>query len=164
MEMERALETQQGKLLRLLAGWFAVVGFMSLGPLRVELPQWMRAFLDSVLIRAEFAAQNLIWVAAYVAAKKGMGGTAGLRPRSIPFLKPVDSLDPVPSTQALLRRMKALRRLLETLPRQGVRMLRRRARNKLKRSFWGTVWPVDLAPALSRVCGLVAPRIERPPD
>lgn len=160
--MERALETQRVKLLRLLVEWFAIVGFLSLGPLRVELPRWLRAFLASLLIRAELAAQNLICVAACVAANKGMGQSAAPRVASLPYVKPNDSDDTVPSTQALIRRMKALRGLLENLSRHGLRMLRRRAGTKSKRAR--AVWPIGCEHSLSRDQALADPRIDRPPD
>jgi len=162
--MERALEIQRVKLLRLLAGWFAIVGFLSAGPLRLELPRWMRAFFAALLIRAEFAAQSLVWVAACVAAKKTASPSTQLHAASLPFIKPIASGDPVPSTQALLHRMKALMALLENLPRHGLRLLRRRVRGKSKQPRLAAEWRSDSGSSLSRVRGLADQRIDRPPD
>jgi len=158
VETERALETQRAKLLRLLAGWLALVGLMSGGPLRIEVPRWLRVFLVSLVTRAELAAQSLVVVAACVAARNG-GRALELHPASLPFKRLVSPVDDVPSTQELLRRMTALRALLENLPRHGMRLLRR-ARQKTGRSMWWIVCEAAISPHLV----LADSRIERPPD
>jgi len=157
VEMERALETQRVKLLRLLAGWLAVVEIVSVGPLRLELPGWARSFLLSLLIRAEFAAQCLVLVAASLAVKNG---SAKRHPAPLPFVKPVGCADDVPSTEMLLRRMRSLRALLNDLSRHGARLLKKRA--KRSRPVRGSR-VVFAAPCL-RDWALADRRIERPPD
>ena len=128
LEMERALETQRVKLLRLLAGWVAVVEIVSMGPLQIELPHWMRSFLASLLTRAEFATQNLVFVSACLAVKRGSRDSMRPGPTVPPVSSQRDESDAVPSTKALLHRMQVLRALLRDLPRHGFRLTRRAAR------------------------------------
>ncbi len=157
--MERTLETQRVKLLRLLAGWFTIVELVSMGPLRVELPRWMRSFLQTVLIRAEFAAQSLVIVAACVAVKNGAGGSLPCRAPSVRCSHPTEYADDVPSTLAILRRMRALRALLKDLPRRGLRLLRTARRPRTARCQSSVVVIPEL-----HDWALAARRIERPPD
>lgn len=159
MDLERALETQRVRLLRLLTGWFAVVALLSGGPFALPLPRWVRAFLSEMLTRAEYAAQCLVLVSAGLQAKGERGG-AGLRV-SAPPLQQHQSGAGVPTTVALIRRMKALRRLLQDLPRRGRRLLR------IRRAVSRVVGAVSFAPE-DRAAGSarqwIAPGEERPPD
>ena len=164
MEMEQALETQRAKLLRLLAGWFSLLEWLSFGPFQIELPRWVRVFFADLVIRAEFAAQSLIVVSARLSAKNSLDGSSPTVHALQPLAKVVESADDVPSTATLLQRIKALRAALENLPHQRVRPLRHRTKRQVASCrckpndpFVAEGWGLhDLA--------LVRPRIERPPD
>ncbi len=123
--MERAVETQRLKLLRLLAGWLAVVAFLSAAPISPAWTLWVRSFLSSVLARAEAAAQCLIFVEArrIAQARGGEVDPAWLSQRHFELLSVCDGTPP--SLAVLRRRLVALRGLLNSLPRRGLRLLRR---------------------------------------
>ncbi len=155
MEIERALETQRVKLLRLLTGWFAVVVLLSVGPFAA--PRWARVFLDDLLVRAEFAAQCLVRVSAGLQADARWAVVA-----EVPSLSESDSVDGVPSTAVLIRRMKALRRLLQDLPRYGRRMLRPLDAHESAATFGNSLMNLDRTHRVSPQW--IAPGVERPPD
>lgn len=165
--MERALETQRLKLLRLLAGWLSVVAWVSVAPFVGELPRWVRAFLASLVIRAEMAAQNLVFVSACLLAREKPGRFVrrGLGP--ISDVEHGVGCDDVPSTRELLRRMHALLTVLEDLSLYGRRLLQRRVPRR--RAVRGGVTRKRMAqrrvgrrsPRFERC---LIPRIERPPD
>ena len=159
VDLERALEAQRVRLLRLLTGWLAVVALMSGGPLALPLPRWLRAFFADLLIRVEFAAQCMVQVSACLQA--GQSGTvSSLRP--MPVLRPAHSVDDVPSVVALLRRMKTLRRLLRDLPRHGRRLLRRcESRRVSRRTSWAGLSRGASGFAMPQ---WIVPEVERPPD
>lgn len=166
--MEQALEIQRLKLLRLLAGWIAVVEWVLVAPFIGGLPHWMRVFLGSVLTRAELAAQQLIFVSACVQARPGF---ALARSGSVAFDASGaedGSTDEVLATKALVRRMKALHVLLEDLPRQGRRLLRRAAKRRscAVADGWRRLGEerFTVAPCGMRDKALPTRRIERPPD
>lgn len=159
MNLERAMETQRVKLLRLLTGWFAVVAFLSAGPVSLPLPRWVRAYFADLLLRAELAAVYLVQVSARLQA--GDQWRVIQEPLS-PFVRFDQSGQAVPSTAALLRRMRALRRVLQDLKRAGRRRLRRMGRTE-------TVRPFPFAPnregrAIAAAPQWIAPGVERPPD
>ena len=157
--LERALETQRVRLLRLLTGWLAVVAVLSAGPLAVPLPLWARAYFDDLLIRAELAAQYMVQVSARIQARGefGSAGATCVAPASLDLV-PED----VPSTAALLRRMRALRRVLLDLQRFGLRLLRRREGRAARPAV---TWE-HLTHSVLRfdVPQWIAPTVERPPD
>ena len=165
MNVERALETQRVKLLRLLTGWFAVVVLLSAGPLALPLPVWFRSFLAGVLTRAEFAAQCLVRVSVCLQAHGGGCGAYDV-PRSDFALGSDEELrDALPSSEVLIRRMNALRDLLENLPRHARRLLS-------VQTVVGEAFDFRAPPRafLSRdrltTAGAdwIGPRVDRPPD
>jgi len=161
VDLERALETQRVRLLRLLTGWFAVVAVMSGGPFAVALPRWVRAVFADLLVRAELAAQCLVQVSARLQAGDRWGFVEDASSSFVP-LDAAGRTDDVPSTAALLRRMRALRRLLQNLPHFGRRLLRRLDVGEA-RVFFGVAPAHDCrTPAASPQW--IAPGIERPPD
>ena len=161
VDFERALETQRVKLLRLLTGWLAVVALLSGGPFAVPLPRWVRAVFADLVVRAEFAAQCLVRVSARSQAGDYCAVIEDSR-FSIVHLDTGDRADDVPSTAALLRRMKALRGLLQDLPRFGRRLLRRLSDDSAD-VFLGSI-PTHESRAPSTAPQWVVPGIERPPD
>lgn len=116
MDLKQAIEIQRVRLLRLLTGWFVVFGFLSVAP--VPVPRWARVFLDDVLTRAECAARNMVYASALIKSNGGL-----VQPFATLCPQP-EIADDVPTTAALLRRMKALRRMLQDLPRHARRIMR----------------------------------------
>lgn len=127
MTMEWAVETRRLKLLRLLAGWLAAVGFLSVAPLAPAWTRWARGFLASVLSRAEAAAQCLVFIQAREIARKSGGDVDRAWLVRHVDLPSACALDAPPSLATLRRRIIALRRVLKTLPRHAMRLLRRMA-------------------------------------
>ena len=118
MDVERALETQRMKLLRLLARWAVVLEILAGGPLALPVPRWVRAFIDTLLTRAEYAAQILVKVSGRLQSTSGLADPINA-PRPL-----CPQTDDAPSVQALIRRIAALREMLENLPRHARRLLR----------------------------------------
>jgi len=161
LNLERTLETQRVKLLRLVTGWLAVVVLVSGGSL--GLPRWARSFLADLIVRAEFAAQCLVLVSARLQTNERWA-VAEDSPASVSRSEGGGAVDETPSVAVLLRRMKALRRVLQDLPRFGRRLLRPLRGSegeKRVRCSTGRTHPIDVAPAPPE---WVAPRVERPPD
>ena len=159
VDLKRALETQRAKQLRLLAGWVVMLGVLSGGPLALPVPRWIRAFFETLLIRAEYAAQNLVRVSVCLQAAGGL-----VDPISAP--RPcVGAFDDVPSAQALIRRMIALREVLENLSHHARRLLR-------VQKIAGAAFDFTASSQMVKMRGWLrpdstdwtAPRIERPPD
>ena len=167
MEMERALETQRTKLLRLLAGWLAVVEWVSLAPFVGELPCWLRAFLGGLLSRAEYAAQSLVLVSARVQARLGYGEFTHGPSEAFAYAE-LPLPEDVPPTMVLLQRMRALCALLEDLPRQGRRLLRRGIKRNASKCRTDPrsddTEPFVMAKDNERCETPFTRRIERPPD
>ena len=154
VEMERALETQRLALLRLLAGLVLVLRLVSFAPVVSLLPRWVRLHVSSVLIRSESATQSLVYVAAIVFCGH-RGAWPGL-PARVEVL-PEGGY----SAEVLLRRIAALRAVLEDLPRYAKRLLKRQAdtRETILQE-WVPLGLDVLPPAPSPLRA----RIERPPD
>lgn len=150
VDLEQSLETQRVRLLRLLAGWIAMLGVLSFGPVALPLPQW---------IRAELATQFLVQAAALNKATSGLAVSVPLE--AVRGRRVVE----VPSARALLGRMEALRDVLENLPRYARRLLQ--VRNAAGEALDFSV-PPCLGPALGQLATInpdwTPPRIERPPD
>ena len=157
MDFERAIETERVRLLRLLTWWLALVGVLSGGPFQVPLPRWVCGFLDTLLPRAELAAQCLLTASTCL-------HRAGNPVVSIDTPKPIASRAPddVPSSTALLRRMTVLRDLLENLSRYA---LRQSAQRQKSSPFDWTRRNFDIDErAASMHRPWFAPRLARPPD
>ena len=161
VDLERALETQRVKMLRLLTGWLVALALVSGGPLAVPLPRWVRAIFADLLVRAELAAQCLVQVSARLQAGHRWG-VVEAAPSSFAPIAAAFRDDDVPSTASLLRRMGLLRRLLQNLPRFGRRLLRRVDAGAALGPFgYSSVYD---CPAPSATPQWIAPGIERPPD
>jgi len=128
VDTKRALETQRLRLLRLLAGLLIAVAFASVAPIAPAWSRRVRAFVVSVLQRAELAAQNLVFVQACVmAAERGVGYSPSCVGSQF-VVRPFDD-DALPTLNELRQRLNALSRLLDVLPRHAERMLRRMKRS-----------------------------------
>ncbi len=157
VDLERALEVQRVRLLRLLTGWFGLVALMSVAPLAMPMPRWFRAFLSDVVTRAELAAHYMVQVSARLQAAETLPDFQ----KDAPVASTCDPQGKVPSTSALLRRMRALRQLLKDLPRAGRRLLWRLCP---KEAMVRPAWDLSSdAPACSLVPNGIVPKIKPPP-
>ena len=161
MDLDRALETQRLKLLRLLTGWIVILEVLSLCSLGLPLPRWVRAFFETLLLRAEWATQCMVRVSACVTFQQAWDA-ANDRQRLAPR---GDRADDVPTARALLQRMAIVRKMLDDLPGYARRLLR--VPTVVGEAF-------DFRAAV-HVCGTrdhamainsdwTPPRVERPPD
>ncbi len=162
--MERALEVQRHRLLRVLVGLVLAVGFLSAGPVSHAFSRWVREGLSSLLSRAELATQYLVVVQARLIAERSG--------ESLDLQKMIDiahsnsaragSEDCVCS---LRRRLRAVQTLLNDLPRQGQRLLRRieRAMRRVVSGALALLCP-EPQPSFDTAWRIAQTRIERPPD
>ncbi len=163
--MERALEVQRHRLLRVLAGLVLAVGFLSAGPVSHAFSRWAREGLSSVLSRAELAAQYLVVVHARLIAERSG--------ESLDLQKMIDiahsncaRVGSEHSVCGLRRRLWAVQTLLNDLPRRGQRLLRQIER-MLRRAVSGALClscPETQEPSINGAARIALARIERPPD
>jgi len=159
VDLKRAIDTQRLRLLRLVTGWVALLGFWSVGPWAVPLPRWARSYFAALLIRAEGAAQNLLQASASMQAGSGFVASAPIR-------HPIGAgQGDAPSVPDLLRRMHALRETLENLHRRAWRLLRVPAVSGAAFD-WSKLLPPDKTPERWTMTDAVRARarVERPPD
>ena len=165
MDFEQAINTQRLRLLRMVAGLLALVGFVSVAPFSRGFTGSICQFVASILSRAEAAAQLLV-----IAQARRMGAGAGIdtdrRLISERLARAHAAEDADISLAMCRRRLKALRSVLMDLPRCSLRLLRRiekRARRALcaDRPLHG--FQARLADTLC-AWRLAPSRIERPPD
>jgi len=172
LELERALETQRRKLLRLLTGLFAAVEFLSVGSANRKLPQWFLSLSLYILRRAEAAAQCLIIVESRVLAQNGCGPVDCAYQSPLP--RKQDKKDrsrrervSVPDGERLRRRIRALQDVLADLSQHALRKKRFDAKRGAKCSGKSArprghdhheiyCDPLRREP--------MVPRVERPPD
>ena len=152
--MERALETQRLALLRVLAGLAMALRLVSFAPVVSMLPRWVRLHVSSVLMRSEVASQSLVYVAACVYF--GHRGDWPGMPTQVEAV-PEDGF----SSEVLLRRIAALRAVLQDLPRYAKRLMTRR---KETRETTYREWPPLNVEMLPPPPFPLQARIERPPD
>ena len=165
MVLERAIETQRLRLLRIIAGLLVAVGFLSVGPVSRSFSDWVCEYVDSILSRAELAGRYLI-----VAQARLMAARAGIdldRNRfSECLIFDFTACEADFSLSECRARLKALQAVLFDLPGQARCLLRRIG--KQKRSEERAARPLP-RPAMRRSVSLRAwrlarTRIERPPD
>lgn len=125
--IERAIQTQRNALLRLLAGWLALMLMLSALPVSPVWTRRVRVFLSGFVGVAEAAARYLVIAQARVIARR-LGMTDPVRDARLVFdsspLRCSEGGEPL--TLAELRvRMLALRCLLKHLPGRGLRLLQR---------------------------------------
>lgn len=124
MTIQTAIATQQRRLLRLLAGWLALVTVVRAVPLGAF---WMRVFcrvMDSLVSGAETAVEKFLVAQAHIIAKaEGSAADPGAPQGLTPY-----ECSAALSLPALRRRIMCLQRRLSTLPRGARRLLRRAMR------------------------------------
>ena len=165
MDLERGIETQRLKLLRLVAGLVVLLGLLSVGPVSRVFSVSVCAFVGSILSRAEAAAKYLVIAQArLIVARRGMNWDRSRfsDPRARIFV--ADQIDV--SLADCRARLKALRAVLMNLPRHALRLVRR-----IEQQIRGAAapnWPLRSAVRRRSVslCDwrLATRRIERPPD
>ena len=170
MDLGRAVDTQRDALLRLLARLMLVIEVLSCGPFDGKVTRWVCRSLSSVLSRAELAGQYLVigsarlLVARGVVAPEGDWLSAARRDAGVNAGASYEAV----TCDSLLFRMKALKAVLEDLPRHALRLLRRIARAGRLALADGTS-RLAIA-AARRAIGTFRPerdraaRIDRPPD
>ena len=165
MDIERTLETQRLRLLRIVAGLLVVVGFFAVGPVSRGFSDWVTRYVGSVLSRAEAAARCLVMTqACVIAARGGLAVDRGLLSAA---LAPEWSAEkPETSLAECQRRLQALRAVLLDVPRHALRLLRRIEKHMRRALRAARLSPCPgLCPSASLSgwrLGVI--RIERPPD
>ena len=162
--MERALEVQRQRLLRVLAGLVLAVGFLSAGPFSQAFSRWARGVFSSVLSRAELASQYLVVVQARLIADRS-GAPIDLQMMIDVALRNSVATECEGSVCGLRQRLRAVQTLLNDLPRRGQRLLRQIER-MLRRAVSGalTLSYPEPQPSINGAARIALARIERPPD
>lgn len=163
--MERAIETQRLRLLRIVAGLVAAVGVLSVGPVSRGFSVWACGFVGSILSRAEAAARYLVIAQArQIAARNGFDGDYSRF--SVAFIPAFPACETDVSLCDIRQRLRAVQAVLMDVPRHALRLLRR-IEKRMRRAA-GADRPVPRPDAgLSaslRDWRLAENRIERPPD
>ncbi len=165
MDIERTLETQRLKLLRMVAGLVVSLGFMALGPVSRGFSNWVARYVGSILSRAELAVRfMLITQACLMVARRGMDID---RRQISAFLDPVLWTGETElSLSECHARLRAVRGVLLDLPRHAMRLLRR-IKKRLRRGECSD--PISPCPSHGLSISfsgwrLAENRIERPPD
>lgn len=165
MDLERTIETQRLKLLRIVAGLVVLVGFLSVGPISRGFSISLRGFVGSILSRAEAAAQYLvIGQARLIIAGSSNDGDQNRFSETLARVLVADETDV--SLPECRERLKALRAVLMDLPRHAARLLRR-IEKRMRRTAGAdriSPHPVERLSASLRDWHLATIRIERPPD
>jgi len=161
VDMERAIETQRLRLLRLVAGLFVALGFLSVGPVSRGFLVWVCGFVDSVLSRAEVAARYLM-----IAQAKQMGGEVDRGRLSEIFTHDFDRPETGISVADCRARLRALKAVLTDLPRHALRLLRRITNQSQREVSADQPLPRPGEWLIERLQNwrLARIRIERPPD
>jgi len=167
VDFQQAIETQRHRLLRIVTGLVVMARVWSVAPVADGVFVWLREFIDSVLSRAELAAQNLVIAEAGLMATR-LGSDVDRRRFFAAPLSDVTQPETIVSLPDLQARLKALQALLHDLPRHGLRLLRRaekRARRTLRPSP-ATQNAPSSAVSIFTIGAERLPmnRVERPPD
>ena len=163
MDIERTLETQRLRLLRIVAGLVVVVGVLALGPVSRGFSVWVCGYVGSVLSRAELAARYLVIAQArLIAAQRGCDlDVSRFSETLVQSYAPPETASGVAEIRVRLR---ALRAVLMNVPRYALRLLRRIEKQV---SGSGSRPSPRFDPCRSSdLCARrrAAIRIERPPD
>ena len=165
MDREQAIETQRRRLLRLVAGLIAAVGFLSVGPVSRSFSVWACGFVGSILSRTEAAVRYLV-----IAEARGMMAGRGVAFDCSSFTESLsrasDEPEAHPSFADCRARLRALQAVLTDLPRHALRLVRRI--EKQNRRAVCADRPLSRPDALlsAFLCTwrLAENRTERPPD
>ena len=164
MDMERAIETQRLRLLRVVAGLVVAVGVLSVGPV-ARLFGLGLGLVGSILSRAEVATRYLV-----LAQARRMAARHGNSVDWSQFSKSLSHVFDAPETEVSVSdcraRLRALRAVLMDLPRHALRLLRRIEDQMRGAAGAGPHLPRADERRSARIQGwrLAGNRIERPPD
>lgn len=178
MYYERAIDLQRDALLRLLARLVVAVEIMSCALLVDRAPYWARAFVSSILFRAEIAAEYLV-----IASMRALlphdfrsGEMSNLARSALSSVRNrrdcaenlrLQDEDGI-SCDGLMARIQALKDLLENLPRAAMRRLRHElgveAHSAALPAGETAFGKMFTGAAFFMMAQVFAPRIERPPD
>jgi len=173
VDIERALETQRRKLLRLLTGLFAAFEILSVVSVDRELPRWFVSMSYYILCRAESAAQCLVLVQTRLLTRQGVDVVAVSQGRDYAKHKPPYGRRLNSQGERLRNQIRALQDVLTNLRDHAVRKMRLDAERHLAALMQGTRsnrivgfqrsadQALRLVPAGHE---LVLSRVERPPD
>jgi len=164
LSVEQGIAIQRLRLLRLVAGLLLSIAVLSVAPFSMNCRRHVRGWVFSFLTRAESAAQALVIAqAAVVARRRGLrfASQSFFGSGEKPVAEPALSDELLPSFGALRQRLRALRALLENLPRRGLRLLRRVIGERAGQGDERAVFYCD--PPL-HAFRLATDPIERPPD
>ena len=165
MDIERTLETQRFKLLRIIAGLAVVLEVLALAPVSRWFSEWTLGIVGSFLSRAEAAARCLLLTRVYLIARQN--------DLEIDREQIADALDaalivdgPDISLAECRHRLKRLRAVLMDLPRHALRLLHRIAKRCRRNTRSDRTFSrPDLRPSTPlRAWRQAALRVERPPD
>ncbi len=165
MDIERTLETQRHRLLRIVAGLVVAVGVLALGPVSHRFSDWTLSFVGSILTRAEAATRYLLIAQACLMVDR-CGLDIDRSQISIPLAPALGMDDTKISVSESRRRLKALRAMLLDLPRYALRLLHR-IEKQIRRAMGADRTSRDGYPSHCSVLDawhLTVIRIERPPD
>ena len=165
MNIERTLETQRHRLLRIVAGLLIVIGVLAIGPVSRRFSDWTLGFVLSVLPRLEAAVRYLaITQACLSISREGLDVD---RHRFAASVGPEICLDVSGLSLAECRaRLRAFRAVLRNLPRHALRLLRRSNASLARASdlFRHVTPPRSTLSSSLDDWRLIGVRVERPPD
>jgi len=165
VDIERTLETQRLKLLRIVAGLGVVLGVLTVGPISRWFSEWTLGFVGALLPRIEAASRYMVITQAYL-----IGGRSGLRMDARQIAGCLAPILPLSETEISLpdcqKRLKALRLILSDLPRHAARLVRRieKEARRAVRTIRVPHHGEGSSFALLSESQLITNRIERPPD
>ena len=165
MDIERTLETQRLKLLRIVAGLWVVVGVLAIGPVSRRFFDWTLGFVGSILLRAEAAAKyQVIAQMRLIVSRSGMPIDQGRIFERLARIAVEDETDL--SLSECRWRLKRLRAVLMDIPHYAARLLRRIEKQMRRASSTTRLGPVPTLylSALFSDWELADLRIERPPE
>ena len=172
MTIRPSITTQRIALLRLLAGWEIVLAVLACPVFAERFTQPVRGLLSSLLFKAELAAGYLVIAAARGLIKRGAVRADHFDPRAQAdalagtlaalLSHAASDADDAITVDRLRRRITALKRVLRTLPRCALRLLR--TLSGTRSTDESSLSPLSL-PHLTVPRALRrAVRIDRPPD
>ncbi len=163
MDIERTLETQRLRLLRILAGLVVLLGVLAIGPVSRRFSDWILGFVGSVLSRAEASARYLLITQACLMVDQ-CGFDIDRSQIAVPAMPDLESDEVNISLIEIQRRLRVLRSVLMDLPRYALRLLRRIAKQARGHANHDSPDFSICASAPLNRARRAARRIERPPD
>ena len=151
MDLERGIETQRLRLLRILAGLVVLLGFLSVGPVSRGFSGAVCGFVGSVLSRAEAAARYLVIAQArLIVARRGMDWDRSRFSDARARIFVADETDV--SLAECRARLSALRAILTNLSRHALRVIRRIEKRMRGADCPDRLSPRPAEPSLAPLC------------